>query len=219
MSGKNVNKKIAELEKMIRELRVSARPRKVKAPQQVVAAQAVASGSGAGKKRRNRRKRADIDFSGTVRVSREELLVELVSNSAVSIELIPSEFSTLKGIANSFERAKWHSLAVFYKPGVGTTKDGLVTYGVDWDGRKPAVTRKDIAAYTPSSTHAIWADTSNRPLHLPQKMLQSRDWYVYASDADKVDKGPGTLAVKTDYASGGGELWVRYSVTLAGMRS
>lgn len=138
------------------------------------------------------------------------------------IDLIPSNFSFLKTFADVFERIKWHTLHVYWKPAVGTTYGGLVAYAVDWDSVGSLANRQQISAYTPNVSHAVWQDGQRQPLVLPPARLMSRQWYTPES-GDAVDKQPGRLMISASGTSSTaetllGELWVQYTVTLSGTK-
>lgn len=106
---------------------------------------------------------------------------------------------------------------MFWKPAVGTTVGGLITYGIDWDSDSPKTDRVAISAYTPNATHAVWADNSSRPLIIPPQRLMSRLWYTFDSTA-KQDAQPGIVvwAVEGDKSKLMGEFWMRYKVKFSG---
>jgi len=141
------------------------------------------------------------------------------AEAVVSIELQVSSFPVLGKLAGTFEKIIWHNMRIYWKPAVGTTYGGLVTLGVDWNSAKLASSRSDVAAYTPSSTCAVWSDMSSAPLVLSQAKLMTRKEFIIGADA-KVDRGPGTLVVgvsipKPDTVTLG-EIWISYSATLSG---
>lgn len=183
-----------------------------------------------GNKRRQRpRNRQQTSCGeGAITLSRCELMVSLVikkgtSTSTGHVDLIPSSFSFLKGIAKSFDRLKWNNMRVFYKPAVGTVYGGLVSYGVDWDFSTTAeLKRPAISGLTPNYSLAAHADSEKSPLVLPSRRIQSRLWYSPNSGTEYKDMGPGKLMWAVDGMSADksdvtvGELWVAYSVTMQG---
>lgn len=163
---------------------------------------------------------------GVITLSRTELVQTLKlskgqSQATGSVDIIPSTFSFLKNLSQSFDRLQWVNLLVYWKPAVGTTYGGLVTYGMDWDFATNDVNREKISGFTPSMTMAVWTDTERKPMVLPTSRLQSREWYLPNAAVQDIDKGPGKL----HYAASGtvsqndttlGELWVRYTVRMQG---
>lgn len=181
------------------------------------------------KRKRKRRRAQTVSAAGgdgVIHLSRCELLETLsVSRNTRSatghVDLVPSSLGFLKGVSKVFDRIRWNSLQVYYKPAVGTTFGGLVSVGMDWDFATSDVDREKISGFTPSMTMAAWKDTQNEPMILPANRLQSRQWYSPNGTGDWVDKGPGKLhwaASTTTQASDMvvGELWVKYSVTMQG---
>lgn len=179
------------------------------------------------RRRRNRKKNTSsgtLATEGTLRLQKMELLTTVTSDGrgtvSSTVVLEPSSCPLLKSLIRSFERIRWHKIHILWKPAVGTTVGGLITYGVDWDQSAPATSRENIASYSPSATNAIWADTTARPMVLPSSRLMSRQWYTPQS-GDQVDRAPGSLV----YSANGpvstvlGEFWIDYSVTLSGTKA
>lgn len=194
---------------------------------QPVRAQASAPKSGKSRRRRrNRRGGANsMAGDGVITLSRQECVASLKvtkgkGEEGGSVDIKPAAFSFLKGVAKSFDRLKWNNLRFYYKPAVGTTFGGLVSFGVDWDWTNTDIARTGISALTPSSTTAAWADTEKTPLILPTSKLQSRTWYSPVS-ANTFDQGPGKLhwAITCTSQTADtvvGELWAAYSVVMQG---
>lgn len=178
---------------------------------------------GKGKKRRNKKGSSGTP-EGVMHFSRHELVTTLSTGSDgkvhVSLALHPSAFPFLKGLGNLFERIQWKQIKVYYKPAVGTTVGGLVSYGISWDSTAKD-DRSKIASLTPNTSCAVWADQASKPMTLPSNRLQSRNWYVL--DAGEAgDKQPGTLEVAVESekkSSTVGEIWIQYAVTLMGTTS
>uniref|UniRef100_A0AB39J8D1 Capsid protein n=1 Tax=Chihuahua culicoides solemo-like virus 1 TaxID=3239315 RepID=A0AB39J8D1_9VIRU len=177
------------------------------------------------KPRRNRKARVSaVDAEGMITLSRKELVTTITSESngskSLTIALKPDSFKFLKNLGSSFERTRWLKMSFFYKPAVSMTSAGLVAMGVDWDSQSTKSTREDIAAYTPSSTFAVWQDTEKAPLILPPTKLQSRQWYMHAS-SEQADSGPGTLVISATGPNSStlGELFVVYTVQMMGTKA
>lgn len=157
-----------------------------------------------------------------MRLARSELVRSLTTDATGSasgtIGIIPDSFPVLNQLFKSFEKIKWLGLRVYYKPAVGTTVGGLITYGVDWDRKADAgSTRQKVAAYTPSHTQAIWADNEMTPMIVPPSRLQLRIWYT----PDEGMPGPGSLVYRAEGPKSTviGEFWVHYQAVLAGTRA
>lgn len=191
----------------------------------------VVAGQGSASKKRGRRRKKGVasvsNNMGVVTFARRELLAPLVVKATTTslltgFGIVPGTFSFLKQFS-MFDKVKWNKLHVFYKPGVGSTFNGMISYGVLWDWVKLAPgSRDDISSLTPNATHSLWMDGSDKPLVCPPSKLQAKPWYTPADTKDDVEKGPGVLLVavsmpdkkEADFTVG--ELWVDYSVTLTG---
>lgn len=183
------------------------------------------------RKKKNRKRTRSKRSSGAARLQDGELRIrkkELLESLSLeegkteivqSKEIVPDTFPWLKGVATSFEKVKWHSMKMYWKPAVGTTEGGLVTMGVRWESGKVSDNRVTVAALTPSATGAVWEDGEKRPLVVPPARLMTRAWYIIG--AKDSDAGPGTLEVGVTGSPGKvlGEVWVEYTVTLAGTKS
>lgn len=183
------------------------------------------------RKRRNKKKtraaKSGVSSEGTITLSRTELLTTLKlakSSSTVSgnVDILPSSFPFLKGVSKSFDRIRWNSIRLYYKPAVGTTYGGLVSFGMDWDWATNTTDRATVNSLTPNFSCAAWHDSESRPMVLPPNRLQSRAWYTPNGDANWVDKGPGRIRYAADGTSDTskdvtlGEIWIKYSCTMQG---
>lgn len=173
------------------------------------------------KPRRRRNKKSQPMTSGELRLSKMELVstVKIPANAGTNsgaVKVLAGEFPFLKGFSGSFERIQWLRLRFVYKPLVGTTKDGGVTLGFDWNYRDPKTTRADVACYSPTQTGSVFKEFS---LTLPQAKLATRKWYDVL--ATGFDGGPGLLAWAIDGPKEAGEksygeIWVSYEIVLSG---
>lgn len=155
-----------------------------------------------------------LELCGTVKVEANK------SSNAGSCSLYPPDLPFLSSLSKSFERIKWHSCALMYKPAASMTQAGLFSMGVDWNWSTAQTTRKKIAAYQPTCTTSVWKEVT---MSLPPQRLQSRLWYSTEA-ASGPDSGPGVIAWAADSAGGSagvtlGEIWVQYRVTLSGTRA
>lgn len=125
---------------------------------------------------------------------------------------------------------RWNSLSFEWKPAVGTSQPGIVTYGLrlmdDRTAIKEPTDRKEISALYPVNDHPVWQRAT---LPIAKDLLMSRKWYATrAGDtpaADVVDLAPGSFIAGVQATASAdsdlfvGEFWVSYSVTLDGNRS
>lgn len=167
---------------------------------------------------------------GTVLVTRNELLLSVTTGSNTTntsgvVSLKPASCTWLATMSKSFERYRWESVQIYWRGATGTTFGGLIAFGVDWTGRNKLSTsvgldRNKVTGLTPLCDVPVWTDSTNRPLNLPRKELQTRPWYGLGTDVPEMDSGPGQLAfsVMHDNASNKflGEFWIRYRVRLQG---
>lgn len=165
---------------------------------------------------RSRRGKAVSANDGSIRISRGEFL-DVVTVQLVK-KLTPDSFPWLSALAKAFDRITWHSCTIQYKPAVGTTTNGIVTYGVDWDSDQGRLLDLKMAqALTPLQTHPVWQCSE---LRLPPPKLQTRKEYKLRAGTDKTDDfdlAPGDLLVWVEGNQGlVGQIWVQYDVTLFG---
>lgn len=162
----------------------------------------------------------------TLRKCAPILTVTLDANKQEEVHvknLFPTDIPGLAKVAAVFERYRFESLAVYYKPLVGTTIGGAITIGIDWDLDTPPSTRVGVAAYTPSQTLPVWEDGERKKMVLPKSRLMSRPWFFLKSQtAVAVDKVPAVLTVGVSAESKAaswslGEVWVDATVTFDGI--
>lgn len=154
----------------------------------------------------------------------QTLSVPAQTNTASgNFSLIPANFVFLASLGKCFERIRWNSVSIYYKPAVGTTFGGLVSIGTDWDSKNPAKDRKNISGYTPNASFPAWGDTERQPMRLPAQRIQSVDWYTPASDTLGLST-PCTIVWAADITKQAvdttlGELWIEYDVSFDGTKS
>lgn len=184
----------------------------------------VVSVSGSGSRRKRKTKIGNLS-NGQITLSRKEVLTEVKSltngsDNKWSVALSPASFNFLQKFS-MFDRFKFNSLKLFYKPLVSATHDGSVIYGVCWDPNttKLPSSRSEVASLTPCRSHALWFDGEAQPMNLPVSRLQTRPWFTLDA-TDAIEKQPGILfCCLTDASKVSatvGEIWAEYSVTLMG---
>lgn len=180
----------------------------------------------------------NVGAGGQICVTREELFESIVipkdaagaSKDFLSSYLIAPittsnepKLPFLANLARVYTRYRWENLSFSWRPGVGTTTDGSVTYGVklmDGDVTKNPSSRVAISALYPVNDHPIWQGSS---LPVAKPLLQSRLWYATYGSIDTVEQAPGTLQVGISHDSLAadkyvGEFWIKYTVTFDGTR-
>jgi hypothetical protein len=142
-------------------------------------------------------------------------------------------FAFLYRLANCYTRLKWEYMCFEFRPAVGTTQSGIITYGIrymdDRTAPKAPTNRAEVQALYPVNDHPIWQGDC---LEVNKDLLMTRKWYATqpitgAAAADSIDLGPGTFEAccsATIPASGttglfAGEFWVTYRCVLDGTRS
>lgn len=175
------------------------------------------------RRKARRKRRPAAPEEGMITMRRHELVTTLTTGAdgklAGKVELKPTSFTFLKGIAPSFERSRWLKMHVYYKPAVAMTTGGLVALGMDWDGKTDITTREAVSAFTPSMHFPVWKDISTTPMVLPASKLQTRTWYIHASTS-VYDACPGILRyvgeANVKDKTSIGELWIYYEIQMQG---
>lgn len=165
---------------------------------------------------------------GVIHIKRTEMLKEVQATASRSdtfdtIPLSTDQFAYLKTLANNFENVQWNSIRIFWVPAVGTNSNGMITYGCDYKFTKAKTTRSDITSFTPSASHPIWCDTTNKPLTVPKVNLMTRKFYSTGTPTsnDQRDYAPLSLSYGANHDNKSavwslGEFWISYSLTLSG---
>lgn len=177
-----------------------------------------------GRQRRRGASNSIMGGEGSIRVARKEFVMEIKGQMVSYFELWPNRLAWLKGIAGNFDRYRWISVDIEYKPAVGTTANGLIAFGPDWDGGATETTyvREDVLAATPVCEVPVWQPAK---LALPASKLQTRKEYRLRvqknwDDVTQFDCFPCFLMVACTGTkdTSVGELWVHYNVEMFGTR-
>lgn len=180
---------------------------------------------------------------GEVVISRSEFLVTIKTGAdgtlGGSLVLSPVNFPWLSNVSKCFERIRWRSCRLEYRPAVGANTDGTIAGGIDWGAKSAkaslliiggklalqetaAVARDQVLATTPCFDGPVWQRVPN--FQVPAARLQSRAWYEIPPDASSdipvYDQSPGTLLYHAQSSANKtvGEFWVHYTVVLSGTR-
>jgi len=180
---------------------------------------------------------APIGNGGQITLSRSELFQTLTVakggtfNSFTTVVSPSSTIMTfLYRLTQCYTRMRWNSLSFEWKPAVGTSQAGIITYGLrlmdDRAAQKSPTSRAEVSALYPVNDHPVW---QRAVLPVAKDLLMSRKWYATragdAPAADALDLAPGSLIAGVDAPAAAdkalfvGEFWVTYSVTLDGNRS
>lgn len=160
---------------------------------------------------------------GELVIARSELLLALevaqdATETASAHLILPSNsrLTWLNKLAASFDQIIWLSAAIVWKPAVGTTFNGSLIVGVDWNADANGTTRTTVQACVPHMDTPVW---SKARMTIPTARLQSRRSYILKA-AQNVDKAPGVILVNARTTKGAptflGDLWMEYKVRLMG---
>lgn len=115
---------------------------------------------------------------------------------------------------------------VQYRAAVGTTANGEVLIGVDYDAKDSVLTYQGTAALSPKSMTPVWKDST---LAVPHNRAMKQRWLVTASDISPVADGSAPsnfrddavafgLNITSTGTTGSGSIWVEYNVEFASPR-
>lgn len=186
---------------------------------------------------------AVVGNGGQITLVRSELFQQLNSEPAAddktltlgSIPVAPvkTTMSFLWRLSQCYTRLRWNSLSFQWKPAVGTSTSGILTYGLRlMDDRtsgppKDPTDRAEVQSLFPVMDHAVWQTST---LTINKDLLMSRKWYAISptttlpTTSDTFDFSPGSFQYGCAHDADStqkfyGEFWVTYSVTLDGTRS
>jgi hypothetical protein len=157
-------------------------------------------------------------------LSREELWQEITpvaaSDVVKGLSFVPgaSGLSFLDALAKSFERYQLHSFIVEWKPSCGTTRDGAIILGVDWDPADTGSTLGYAQSLEPRIRVPVW---QGKQMILPPARLMSRRFLLVSGDAGKGDNPDYAAfqvvaAITKGETKAAGEVWVRYRISFHG---
>lgn len=192
-----------------------------------------------GNRRGRRGGASNIGNGGQITIVRSELFQSVASdatketNIGTAIQPGASVMKFLGKLTDCYTRLRWNSMTFEWRPAVGTSTNGILTYGVrlmDDRGTVQPKSRAEVSGLYPVCDHPVW-QKSNLPV--AKSLLMSRNWYATPTSssgaappgtaADPVDLAPGSLLIGVSAVSPAaplvGELWIHYSVTLDGTRA
>lgn len=177
-------------------------------------------------RRKRKRRSRNAASGGEIFLRRKELVTtftaaDKAADLFAAAKLRPEEMTWLKNVSKAFEKYQWVSVKMFWKPAVGTTVGGLVSLGMRWEETEAIPSKRtEIVSHTPNRTHAVWEDGEGLPLVIPSDKLQTRRWYLIGAKGP--DGGPGQVEVGVSTSETHkllGELWVEYSIRMAGTKA
>jgi hypothetical protein len=182
-------------------------------------------------RRRNRRRGQGIGTSigngGRIVLTRDELLVQVVTTANKTESIFHQLLKPSAGLmpflfrlGSCYQRIKWRSLSVTWRPAVGTSTNGLITYAIAYNNQE-IKDRIGVTSLTPVNDHPVWQSGQSTPLVVPSNMLMTRTWYQLNGSSDSFDQAVGTFycALTHDSATAAesrGEFWIRYTVEMEG---
>lgn len=131
-----------------------------------------------------------------------------------------SSIPVLDNLASIYERYQVHEVLLHWTPCMGTSKDGLVVVGIDWQTKEIAKTRAGVQTLNPNKRDAIYGKFT---MQLPASRLMNRKWMA-TSTSEVIDNttafravvaADGLEAVTTDSKTVG-DLWITYDITFQG---
>jgi hypothetical protein len=124
----------------------------------------------------------------------------------------------LDALAAAFERYQLLELTVEWKPSCGTTRDGAIVIGIDWDPSDTGSSMAYVQSLEPRIRVPVW---QGKQLPLPKGRLMSRRFLLNSASATTA-KNPDYAAFKISAgvtqgtATAVGEVWVRYRIAMHG---
>lgn len=165
---------------------------------------------------------------GTVIVRYKELLGS-VHNGTTQFLFVPGS----SGLPHLDARGRMYEMyrlrgpvRVQYRAAVGTTTNGEVLIGVDYDAKDAVLTYQGTAALSPKSMTPVWKDSV---LVVPHNRAMKQKWLVTAADITPTETG-GTptnyrddavafgLNITSTGSSATGSVWIEYNVEFASPR-
>lgn len=173
--------------------------------------------------------RTRVGNGGRIVLTRDELLVTVATTpdkneSVFSKDLVPSPgvMPFLFRLSSCYQRIRWVRASISWRPSCGTATDGIISYGVAFNGSESIKSRDLVTSLTPCNDHPVWQSTGISPLVIPGDMLMSRRWYpLNVTGGDQFDKGMGKFCVGLTHdaekvAKSRGEFWISYTVEMEG---
>lgn len=157
-----------------------------------------------------------VNSAGEMRIRRTDYLKDVTGaadKQIFSSVLFAGAIPWLKRIADVYAKSIWHSCKLIYKPAVGTTVDGQVVIGIDFDSKTSAKAPGDVYSLSPLVTTPVWCGAE---IQIPARQLMSRREYLHHS-VTTGDAGPGHLVIQLPkVAKTYGTLWIQYDIEFRG---
>lgn len=147
---------------------------------------------------------------GTLRVKYRELLTSVGNNTTQNYEFLPGATGMphLDARAGLYEMYKIIGVRFIYKAAVGTTVNGEVLLGVDFDSRDIVPSYQGTAALQPKATGPVWRDFG---LRVPPGRAMKQRWLLTSNLQDDAPaQGAFTLQVTNTSTVVPGTIWCEY---------
>jgi len=155
---------------------------------------------------------------GNLRVRYKELLTTVSGNSTQIHEFLPGATGMphLDARAGLYELYKIIGVRFIYKPAVGTSTNGEVLLGVDFDSRDIVQTYSGTAALQPKATGPVWRAFG---LRVPPGLAMKQKWLLTSNLQDDAPaRGAFTLQYTSTASVEAGTVWCEYDLLFASPR-
>jgi len=135
---------------------------------------------------------------GNMRLRHTESWADIASTATgamLTYKFVPgkSGMAYLDNMAKSFERYVVNSITINYNPSVGTTTDGTIYFGVDFNVASLPTTKAQLVTHWPGIKTPIWKPIT---FNIPKQKIQTRTMlFTDTSTSTDVDKVPFALCL------------------------
>jgi hypothetical protein len=146
------------------------------------------------------------------------MLTSVPADSTYTYEFLPGATGMmhLDARAGLYEMYKIRGVRFTYRPAVGTTTNGEVLLGIDFDSRDTVATYEGTAALQPKSAGPVWRAFG---LSVPPKRAMKQRWLLTSNLQDDAPaRGAFTLQVTNTAAVNTGTIWCEYMLEFVSPR-
>jgi hypothetical protein len=155
---------------------------------------------------------SSVSNRGTLTVAGYEYWSNIpTANTSVNLRFLPgaSLLPRLDQFAALYDLYRINSVEVHYRPAVGTTANGIVHMGIDYDASDTPTTISDITVLDPSVSVTVYREARIRP---EISRLQRLKWY-FTTSGGTANAVAGFLCSIISPLASSGEVWCKYDVT------
>lgn len=160
-------------------------------------------------------KAAVASTTGVLNVSGKERLGTVAGSGVSSVLYQPgvTGAARLDAFAGLYDLYRTRKVRLIYKPGVGSTINGFIYMGVDFNPTDGPKEVDEVAALNPVVSGTVW---QSHQLSVPADRLNKGRW-MYTSSATEAPSlsASGVFAIATTAADTPGEWWLEYDVEFA----